>query len=399
MKKRLPIILLAVVLCFSMLTSCVYINGTGLFDQGAGTGGDTTINVTGGGNYDVDINNPVNSNVAGANKALLSSVSVETPSGSGSGVIYKLDKEHGTAYIITNYHVVYNSTYGTVNSRIEVYLYGQEAAEYKIEATYLGGSMKYDLAVLKVEGSTVIMQSIAAAADFADSDKVAILDTAIAIGNAEGAGISATVGYVNVDSETITISFTDTVGTYDVPLRVMRTDAAVNPGNSGGGLFNEKGEVIGIVNAKNISSGTDNIGYAIPSNVAKAVAENILYYCDGKTTTHVYRCMLGISVSVSALHTLYDTETGKVYKSETVIVAEVTGLEMRGLLKANDVINSITIDETKYNVTRTHHVIDAMLYARVGSNVVINVTRNGEHKDITIPITQSMLKTAEETLG
>lgn len=399
MKKRLPIILLAVVLCFSMLTSCVYIDGTGLFDQGAGAGGDTTINVTGGGNYDVDINNPVNSNVAGANKALLSSVSVYTPSGSGSGVIYKLDKEHGTAYIITNYHVVYNSTYGTVNSRIEVYLYGQEAAEYKIEAAYLGGSMKYDLAILKVEQSTVLMQSIAAAAEFADSDKVAILDTAIAIGNAEGAGISATVGYVNVDSETITISFTDAVGTYNVPLRVMRTDAAVNPGNSGGGLFNEKGEVIGIVNAKNISSGTDNIGYAIPSNVAKAVAENILYYCDGETTTRVYRCMLGISVSVSALHTLYDTETGKVYKSETVIVAEVTGLEMRGLLKANDVINFITIDGTKYNVTRTHHVIDAMLYARVGSNVVINVTRNGEHKDITIPITQSMLKTAEETLG
>ena len=399
MKKRLPIILLAVVLCFSMLTSCVYIDGTGLFDQGAGTGGDTTINVTGGGNYDVDINNPVNSNIAGANKALLSSVSVYTPSGSGTGVIYKLDKEHGRAYIITNYHVVYNSTYGTVNSRIEVYLYGQEAAEYKIEASYLGGSMKYDLAVLLVDGSTVLMQSIAAAADFADSDKVAILDTAIAIGNAEGAGISATVGYVNVDSETITISFTDAVGTYDVPLRVMRTDAAVNPGNSGGGLFNEKGEVIGIVNAKNISSGTDNIGYAIPSNVAKAVAENIMHYCNGETTTRVYRCMLGISVSVSALHTLYDTETGKVYKSETVVVAEVTGLETKELLKANDIINSITIDGTKYNVTRTHHVIDAMLYARVGSNVVINVTRDGEYKDITIPITQSMLKTAEETLG
>ena len=401
MKKKLPILLLALVLTVSMMTSCVYIDGIGIFDQAAGSAGDTTINVTGGNSYDVDITNPVNSNVASANKALLSSVSVYTPSGSGSGVIYKLDKEHGTAYIITNFHVVYNSTYGKVNSRIEVCLYGQEAAEYVIDATYLGGSMKYDLAVLKIENSTVIMQSIAAAADFADSDKVAILDTAIAIGNAEGAGISATVGCVNVDSETITVAFTDARGTeYNVPLRVMRTDAAVNHGNSGGGLFNDKGEVIGIVNAKNVATATDNIGYAIPSNVAKAVAENILYYCNGKTVTSVYRCMLEIKVGVAALTPVYDTETGKIYKNETVIVASVDDEKsaVKGLLQKDDVINSITIDGVKYNVTRTHHVIDAMLYARVGSSVVINVTRGTQTIDVTIPITKSMLKTAEETL-
>jgi serine protease Do len=179
----------------------------------------------------------------------------------------------------------------------------------------------------------------------------------------------------------------------------MRTDAAVNHGNSGGGLFNDKGEVIGIVNAKNTSSATDNIGYAIPSNVAKAVAENILYYCDGKTETNVYRCMLGITVGINALTPVYDTETGKVYKNETVVVKELTSNSaVAGLLQEGDVINSITIDGVKRNVTRTYHVIDTMLYARVGSSVIINVTRGGEAKDVTIPITKSMLKIAEETL-
>jgi hypothetical protein len=69
-----------------------------------------------------------------------------------------------------------------------------------------------------------------------------------------------------------------------------------------------------------------------------------------------------------------------------------------GLLQEGDVINSITIDGVNRNVTRTYHVIDTMLYARVGSSVIINVTRGGEAKDVTIPITKSMLKIAEETL-
>ena len=394
MKKKLPIFILSFVLSISLLTSCVYIDGSGILDSGS-VGGDTIINVTGGGTYDVSITNPVNSNVASANKALLSSVSIYTSSSAGSGVIYKLDKEKGDAYIITNYHVIYNSSRGRVDNHIEVYLYGMEDGKYELDAAYVGGSMKYDLALLKVTASTVLMQSIAAPVTVANSDKVAILDTAIAIGNPEGSGISATVGCINVDSETISVAFTEYKGTTYVPLRVMRTDAAVNSGNSGGGLFNERGELIGIVNAKVASSTTDNIGFAIPSNVAKAVAENILYYCDGKPETSVYRCMPGITVSFSALNPVYDTETGKIYKNETVIVSDVTaGAAVTGLLEKNDVINSITIDGVKYDVTRTYHVDDSMLYARVGSSVIINVTRGEETKDITIPITESMLKRA-----
>jgi serine protease Do len=391
MKKRLVGILLILTVIIGSFSSCLLIDG-GAFQipsNDGGTGG-TTINVQGGPNYNIDISPNSSTNMIAASKALLSSVSITTSTSAGSGVIYKLNKEKGDAYIITNYHVVYDNA--SINSEIYAYLYGMEAKEYAIPATYVGGSMNYDIAVLKVTGSTILMESNAIAVGVADSNDVAILDTAIAIGNPEGNGISATVGCINVDSENISVGFQVYNKVQRITLRVMRTDAAVNSGNSGGGLFNDRGELIGIVNAKDADSSTDNIGYAIPSNVAKAIAENIIYYCDGTTKQSVYRCMLGVTVGVDALYTEYDAETGKIYKRETVMLTEVASdAAVNGLLKAGDVINSITIDGIKHEVSRTYHIIDSMLYARVGSSVVINVTRDGTAIDVSVPITESML--------
>ncbi len=391
MKKRLAGALLILTVIIGSFSSCLLIDD-GAFQIPSNNGGTdgTTINVQGGPNYNIDISPNSSTNMIAASKALLSAVSITTSTSAGSGVIYKLNKEKGDAYIITNYHVVYDNA--SINSEIYVYLYGMEASEYAIPATYVGGSMNYDIAVLKVTGSTALMESNAAAVNVADSNDVAILDTAIAIGNPEGNGISATVGCINVDSENISVGFQVYNKLQYITLRVMRTDAAVNSGNSGGGLFNDKGELIGIVNAKDADSSTDNIGYAIPSNVAKAIAENILYYCDGTTKQSVYRCMLGVTVGVKALYTEYDTETGKIYKRETVMLAEVASdAAVSGLLKAGDVINSITIDGVKHEVSRTYHIIDSMLYARVGSSVVINITRDGAAIDVNVPITEKML--------
>ena len=388
MKKKIISLLLITTLILS-LSSCLFINPEGL---GAGTsnnGSDTTVNVQGGDTYQINISSNSNQNLIAASKALLSSVSIFTDKSAGSGVIYKYDKNSGDAYIITNYHVVYNESEQKISQQINAYLYGMEAEEYAIRAEYLGGSKNYDLAVLRVKASTVLMASNAVQVDVADSNYVTVLDTAIAIGNAHGDGISATVGCVNVDSENITVA---TDGKTAVNIRVMRTDAAVNSGNSGGGLFNDKGELIGIVNAKNANSNTDNIGFAIPSNVAKAVAENIIYNCDGQSKTMVYKYMLGITVSIGALSTKYDTESGKIHKIESVKIISLTNdSAVEGLLMENDIINSITVDGVTHEVTRTFHVIDTMLYVRADSNVVINVTRDGVARDVAIPIKQSML--------
>ena len=271
MKKKLLCLVLLIAIV-SSLSSCILLDGLtlGITNQAQQPQGDTYVTVEKVEQVDgITINSSYSPNVLAATKALLSAVTVTcrfeklTTAGikegysTGSGVIFKLDKANGDAYVITNHHVVYDETSNTKNRispDINLFLYGQEYADYKIPATYVGGSMQYDLAVLKVSASQVLMKSNAIAAEFADSDSVSVLDLAIAIGNPEGETLSATVGYVNVDSEEIdnpAIEKTqNSSGNTLNTLRVMRIDAAVNHGNSGGGLFNEKGQLIGIVNAK-----------------------------------------------------------------------------------------------------------------------------------------------------
>lgn len=248
--------------------------------------------------------------------------------------------------------------------------------------------MNYDLAVLKINGSRILAESNAMAVTFADSDGVNVLDKAVAIGNPENLGISATLGRINVESEYITMEGAD--GATTIKIRVMRMDTAVNSGNSGGGLFNSRGELIGIVNAK--LNNTDNMSYAIPSNFVKSVAENILYYCDETELEGVYRCYLGITVTATKLYTVYDEESGVVRKKEEVSVAVI---DNEGLVKndilVGDVINSITIDGVEYTVDKVHVVIDSMLNARVGSTVILNVTRDQETFDVKIVINEKSL--------
>lgn len=365
------------------------------------------ISVEGGDTYEITIQGE-GSNVTAASKGLLSAVSVTANfemsysssfgpqysstvrefSAVGSGVIYSLDKERGDAYIITNYHVVYDSRANTANhisDDIYVELYGKEAGGYEINAEFVGGSMYYDLAVLKVTGSRIIAESNAAPVELADSSEVAVLDTAIAIGNPESGGLSVTVGHVNVDSEYITIEGAD--GTTSISLRVMRIDTAVNHGNSGGGLFDAQGRLIGIVNAKMSDSEVENIGYAIPSNLVKYVADNILYYCDGTEVESVQRCLIGITVGADDYYTEYDIESGRVYKRESVVIATVSeGGAADGLLKVGDSVRSVTVDGVEYVCDRMHVAVECMLNARVGSEVVFHITRDGVDMDVTVEL-------------
>ncbi len=363
---------------------------------------------TEGDEYNVTINATEDASRLGAAKALLSVVSIEcgfeelVTSGwfgssqtslretlyYGSGVIYRLDKEKGDAYVITNYHVVYNSASiaeDHISDDIKLYLYGQENEADAIAAEFVGGSANYDIAVLKVTSSAVLKQSIAAPATFANSDKVSVLDTAIAIGNPAGMGISATAGYVSVDSEEITLSVTNT--SY-VSMRVMRVDTAVNGGNSGGGLFDESGNLIGIVNAKIADSSIENIAYAIPSNVAKHLTDSILSDKDGIAT----RCVLGVVPAISASKAVYDTETGKISIIETVSISSLSdGSFAEGKLSEGDVIRSITIDGTTIEIQRKFQLIENMFAARVGSTVVFKIERNGQTMNVSFTITEDMV--------
>ncbi|MDD4275885.1 MAG: trypsin-like peptidase domain-containing protein, partial [Clostridia bacterium] len=243
-------------------------------------------------------------------KAILSVVSVyceftitsqythisETETSAGAGVILSDDKASGTAYIITNYHVVYYADADSeISESISIYLYGMEYEEYKISAIYIGGSLTYDIAVLKIENSTIYTNSDSCATKLENSNNVFAGDTAIAIGNPEAEGISATQGIISVDSEYISMTGADDIT--EVTFRVMRIDTAVNSGNSGGGLFNEDGELIGIVNAKTIEDTIENIAYAIPSNIAIYAANNIIRNSSTENTS-ILRCMLGVTLKI-----------------------------------------------------------------------------------------------------
>ena len=171
-------------------------------------------------------------------------VTTATGSGAGSGVIYDPN-----GYIVTNYHVA-NETC----KKITVVLY--DGSSY--EGQYIYGDELSDLAVIKINKTDCDY------ATFGDSSRMTYGDAVLAIGNPLGYGLSVTTGVVSRPSETVTIG--------NATMTLLRTDAAVNSGNSGGGLFNLNGELIGIVNAKIAANTVDNVGYAIPSlTVVKSI--------------------------------------------------------------------------------------------------------------------------------
>lgn len=310
----------------------------------------------------------------------------------GSGVIYKINKSEGDAFIITNYHVVYDYDSRSANGIaevIDVYLYGGEIAGSGMTATYVGGSQYYDIAVLRIDDSEVLKNSAAVAVSIADSDQVQAGSSAIAIGNAEGEGISVSSGVISVDSEYITMTASD--GYTEVSFRVMRVDTAVNPGNSGGGLFDGRGRLIGIVNAKIMDDEVENIGYALPSTSVIAVADNIIDYCYGTECENVRRSILGVTVVTTGSSAVFDEATGAVSIRETVEIYEVSPDQLGSVFSVGDVLVSVTVGDNYKQITRQHHIIDMLLTARVGDLVVFQVLRNGEAVQLEVTITEACL--------
>lgn len=301
----------------------------------------------------------------------------------GSGVVLDINKEAGSAYIVTNYHVVYDDECNTDNhvaNRIYLYAYGglnlfngktgyDTSGDY-MEATYVGGAMDYDIALLKVEGSEVLKNSVLQKAKVGSSEDVRIGEKAYVIGNPEGAGIAVTGGAISVDSEYINMTSTD--GKRTVDYRVIRTDAAINGGNSGGALYNAKGEIVGIVNAKSVGEDMDNMGYALPITQVKEICKNI-WDNDGV----VKRAMLGVVVATNASEVSFD-ENGDLVTTETFVIssAATKGAAAYGKLKVGDIFRYIQInDGEKVYFTRQYQLHDQLLSVRMGDKVVLGMTR------------------------
>ena len=305
----------------------------------------------------------------------------------GAGVIYKLDKVNGDAYIITNFHVVYNASSTNSNHLSEdvtVYLYGSEYTDMGISATVVGGSAYYDIAVLKVTNSERLRNSDARAAEISEED-VTVGQTAIAIGYPEAETMSVSAGVVRVDSQKITVAV-DGVNNYE--LRAMGVDAAINSGNSGGGIFDANGKLIGIVNARYNSSSVEDMGYGIPVYIATSVADNVIYNCNGTTSVAVKKCTIGVTTQISDSYMSYNETTGKTSVVEKITVAELTGGGLaESVLQDGDELISLTLNGTTKAVTRNYMLGELLLNARPGDTLTIKFTRGGAEMTADIVLT------------
>lgn len=313
---------------------------------------------------------------------------------SGSGVIYKIDEDY--TYIITNYHVIYNSNANADNGsnfarKIYVYLYGSEFepvatsetdnlgytvynyGTYGVKCELVGGSVENDIAVLKASAADLkAINSEIKEVTFAEDYYVG--QTAIAIGNPEDEGISVTEGIVSVDNEFINLEIDGTVRQH----RSIRIDTAIYNGSSGGGLFNEKGELIGITNAGDEED--QNVNYAIPLQIVKGTVENIMYYYNdnNEDTQNAYKIVLGVTVQTSNSKYVYDANSGYGKICETVTVSDITSGSIADTLglEINDVIKSIYINTTEYAINQDFDISDAILQIRPNDNISIKYTRN-----------------------
>ncbi len=311
----------------------------------------------------------------------------------GASVIYQMDETY--TYFLTNYHVVHDedAVGEKISKTIYCYLYGSEGGPskktddngntyveygtYSIACEYIGGTIQYDLAIIRAKTSDI--QAINPAVKpvkFAKNYHVG--QSAFTIGNPNSNGISVTEGIISVDNEFIKLSIDGTERSY----RSIRMDTALYGGNSGGGLFNGKGELIGISNAGNKTD--QNINYAIPLELVRGVAENIMYYhADGNDETNgAYKISLGLSVKGQNSKYVYDAASGYGEICEEMLVGAVSnGGIAAGLgLQAGDVINAIIVNGTRYELKRYFRIGDYTLTMRAGAQFAFEYVRGGETK-------------------
>lgn len=266
--------------------------------------------------------------------------------GAGSGVIISKD-----GYIVTNNHVVSGATSLKVTTT--------DGTEY--DASVVGKDSHTDLAVIKVDANNL------QAATLGDSDILQVGDPAIAIGNPLGElGGTVTTGIISATDRQITID--------DETMTLLQTDAAINPGNSGGGLFNADGNLIGIVNAKESSTGIEGLGFAIPITPAQDIITELMQ--NGSVTS---RPALNVS-----LYDYTSNNQGQYSKYEDgcyIVQIVKNGAADKAGLKQNDRILSFDGEQ----IQATSDVKNVLKKHKIGDTVKMVVERDS--KKVTVEIT------------
>lgn len=281
-----------------------------------------------------------------------------TSEGNGSGVIISED-----GYILTNNHVIDGANKILVRLR--------DGKEY--DATLIGKDSKTDTAVIKID-ETGLKYAI-----LGDSTSLEVGDLAVVIGNPLGKlGGTVTSGIISALEREIEID--------GKTMNLIQTDAGVNPGNSGGGLFNANGELVGIVTAKSSGIDVENLGFAIPVNDIKAVVDDLVEH--GYATN---RAFLGVSMRDTSYSTsnpyggyggLFSMFYSQMqYGAYVDSVIEDSPAE-KGGIKAGDII--VSVDGNV--VSTAAEVTSAITNCDVGAEIEIGIIRENRTKTIKVTL-------------
>ena len=285
----------------------------------------------------------------------------------GSGVIYK--KNGKDAYLVTNTHVIKGA------SKVDIRL----ADGTKVPGEIVGSDTFSDIAVVKISS-----EKVTTVAEFGDSSKLNVGETAIAIGSPLGSEYANTVTQGIISSLNRNVSLKSQDG-QAISTKAIQTDTAINPGNSGGPLINIQGQVIGITSSKIASNGgtsVEGLGFAIPSNDAQNIIKQL--ESDGKVT----RPALGIQMVNLANIGASDLRKLNIPSSITsgVVVKSVqSNMPASGHLEKYDVITKVDDKE----ISSSTDLQSALYNHSIGDTIKITYYRNGKEETTTVKLDKS----------
>lgn len=301
----------------------------------------------------------VASEVSGSVVSIQAALSNGTAKGSGAIVSAK-------GYIVTNNHVISGA------QQIQVTLSNGQM----YTAQVVGTDTTTDLAVIKLDNPPSDLKAV----EFADSDKLAVGEDVMAIGNPLGYDDTATTGIVSALNRPVTV--TDDSGS-DIVTNAVQIDAAINPGNSGGPTFNAAGQVIGINSSiastatSSDSAGSIGIGFAIPSNLVKRVANEIIK--DGK----VKHVALGVTITTGTVEADGVTRAGAKVTAGASGSAVVSGSPAdKAGLKVGDVI--VAYDGNA--VSSTYSLLGYVRASALNDKVTLTIVRGGKTMDVEVTL-------------